>query len=226
MSAVDLPIHQPVIPERRPHPLDIIDVDALDADDIVYVGSAHPSQRRRVEEDGSVVSVTEEVIHVTDSEDDNEIQFIGHNPARPQPPLVRREHLFSPPPPPQIGGVPPVPPIPHRFLALRQGPPPGLVIPNEDPLPFEVDLRPPPSAEQPLLTAAAPSHYVPSMGFGGALLAGVRRIMGPRNTPHRFERRNSWGVSGSFIMRLDPFDFTSREEDDLLDGLDEIGLLG
>lgn len=80
MSAVGSP---QVIPEHQRHesPV-IIDVDALDADDIVYVGSARPSQRRRLEGDGR----TGEVIHITDSEDENEIQFIGHNPARPQPP--------------------------------------------------------------------------------------------------------------------------------------------
>jgi len=140
---------------------------------------------------------------------------------------VERQRIFSPPPPPQIGGIPPVPPIPQRFLPLRQRPPPGLIIPNEDPLPFEADLRPPPPAELPSPpVAATPSHHVPSMGFGGALLAGVRRIMGPRNTFQRLERRNSWGVTGSFIMRWDPFDFAGEEEDDLLDGLDEIGFLG
>ena len=63
------------------------------------------------------------------------------------------------------------------------------------------------------------------MGFGGALLAGVRRMIGPRNTSQRLDRHNSWGVSGSFIMRWDPFDFAGGEED-LLDGLDEIGFLG
>lgn len=90
MSSVDSLIQVPVIPERRRHesPPDIIDIDALDADDIVYVGSARPTQRRRVGEDGSAVPVTREVIDVTDSEDDdNEIQFIGHHPARPQLPL-------------------------------------------------------------------------------------------------------------------------------------------
>ncbi|KAH0833348.1 hypothetical protein J3R83DRAFT_12419 [Lanmaoa asiatica] len=242
MSAVDSPVHLPVIPERRHHSPDIIDIDALDADDIVYVGSARPSQRRRVGEEGRAVSVITDVIDIADSEDDNEIEFIGHNPARPQPPLgklrilcvahllswtiVRRERIFSPPPPPQIGGIPPVPRIPQRFLPLRQRPPPGLIIPNEAPLPFEADLRPPAPAEQRLPTAAAPSHHVPSMGFGGALLAGVRRIIVPHNTSHRLERRNSWGVSSSFIMRWDPFDFADRDEDQLLDGLDEIGFLG
>lgn len=140
---------------------------------------------------------------------------------------AERRRIFSPPPPPQFGGIPPVPPIPQRFLPLRQRPPPGLIIPNEDPLPFEAGLRPPPPAGlQPPLVAATPSHHVPSMGFGGALLAGVRRIMGPGNTFQRVERRNSWGVAGSFIMRWDPFDFAGEEEDDLLDGLDEIGFLG
>lgn len=242
MSAVDSPIHLSDISEGRPHSPDIIDVDALDIDGIVYVGSVRPSQSRLVGEEGRAVPVIREVIHVTDSEDDNEIQFIGHNPAQPQPPfgksrillyvahpsnwtIVRRERIFSPPPPPQISGVPPVPPIPQRFLHMRQRPPPGLIIPNEDPLPFEVDLRPPSPAEQPLSVAAAPSHHVPSMGFGGALLAGVRRMMSPRNPSQRLERRNGWGVAGSFIMRLDPFDFAGRD-DELLDELDEIRFLG
>ena len=244
MSAVDSPI-LPVIPERRRNESpDIIDVDALDADDIVYVGSARPSQRRRVGEDGRAVPVTREVIHVTDSEDDNEVQFIGHNPARPQLPLstfrilhvyvahpltwttVRRQRIFSPPPPPQIANIPPVPRIPQRFLPLRHRTPSGLVIPDEDPLPFEADLRPPPAEQPPFPAVAAPSHHVPSMGFGGALLAGVRRIMGPRSTFQQIERRNSWGVSGSFVMRWDPFDFAGGEEGDLLDGLDEIGYPG
>jgi len=88
MSAVDSPIQPSVIPERRRHESpDVIDVDALDSDDIVYVGSARPSQRRRVGEDGRAVSVTREVILLTDSEDDNEIQFVGHNRARPHPPF-------------------------------------------------------------------------------------------------------------------------------------------
>lgn len=88
MSVVDSPIQSSVIPERgrRESPV-IIDVDALDAEDIVYVGSARPNQRRHVGEDGSTATVTNEVIHVTHSEDDDEIQFIGHNPARLQPPL-------------------------------------------------------------------------------------------------------------------------------------------
>ena len=140
---------------------------------------------------------------------------------------VRRQRIFSPPPPPQIGGIPPVPRIPQRFLPLRHGAPPGLIIPNEDPLPFEAELRPPPLAEQPPLPVpTAPSHHVPSMGFGGALVAGVRRIMGRRHSFQQLERRNSWGVSGSFIMRWDPFDFAGGEEDDLLDGVDDIRFLG
>lgn len=94
MPAVDSLIHPPLIQERRRResPV-IIDVDAFDADDIVYVGSAGPSQMRHVEED---VMVTSEVIHVSDSEDDNEIQFVGHNPARPQPPLGRLHILCAP----------------------------------------------------------------------------------------------------------------------------------
>lgn len=108
-------------------------------------------------------------------------------------------------------------------MPLRPRAPSGLVIPNEDPLPFEADLRPPPHAEPAPPAAAAPSHHVPAMGFGGALLAGVRRIIAPRDPSQRPERRNGWGT---FVMRWDPFDFVEGEENDLLDGLDDIGLFG
>ena len=136
---------------------------------------------------------------------------------------VRRTRIFSPPPPPQIAAIPPVPQVPQRFL--RQRPPPGLVIPNEDPFPFEAELRPPPIAEQPFPVAAASSHHVPAMGFGGALIAGVRRFMGPRHTSERPERRNNWGVSSSFIMRWDAFEVAGGEEEAAFDGLGEAGFL-
>ncbi|KAG9315386.1 hypothetical protein JVU11DRAFT_4533 [Chiua virens] len=223
MSAVDSQIQlTPPVEHRRRRTPEIIDLDELDTDDIIFVGSSRPNQRRHVEEHGRAGEVTGEVINLTDDEDDGEIQFVGHNPARPQPPLVARARLFSPPPPPQIGGIPPVPQIPERFIRPR--PPPGLVIPNEDPFPFEADLRPSPPVEQAPPVAAPPSHHVPPMGFGGALLAGVRRIIGPRNNSHRSERRNGWGMSGSFIMRWDPFDLPG--ERDYLLNLEEMGLFG
>lgn len=110
-------------------------------------------------------------------------------------------------------------------MPLPQRPPPGLVIPDEAPLPFEADLRPPLPAEQPLPVAAPPSHHVPYMGFGGALLANMRRIIGPRNDAQRPERHNGWGVSSSFIVRWDPFDFGGGEGDDLFDDPDEMDFL-
>ncbi|KIJ62836.1 hypothetical protein HYDPIDRAFT_113943 [Hydnomerulius pinastri MD-312] len=236
MSLVDLERPMSVIPERRRRQSpEIIDVDALDGDDIVYLRSSPARQRRRVAEDGRSVPSDREVIHIADSDDDQEIQFVGHNPARiPRPRPVRRDRIFSPPPPPQMGGIPPVPPIPQRFLPMRRRPPPfptvpGLVIPNEQPFPFEADLRSaprpvenPPAAIPPP-AAARPSHHAPAMGFGGALLAGVRHVMRNRGEeflePHP-ARRNTWGFPGAVIMRWDPFDLFGAEEDYPVDDLD------
>ncbi|KAF9223348.1 hypothetical protein BS17DRAFT_781724 [Gyrodon lividus] len=228
MSAVDFQIPQSVIPERRRRELpEIIDVDALDVDDIVYVRSLPAEQRRRVSDRGRAIPVTTQVIHITDSDNDEEIQFVGSNPRlRP----VQRERLFSPPPPPQMGGIPPVPPIPQRFLPMAHRPPPGLVIPNENPFPFEADLRSAPhpardpSAPIPPPVAAPHSRHLPYMGFGGALLAGARQIMRPRSDGgnERPAPRNVWGLPGAVIMRWDPFDLFGDEGGNALDGLDDL----
>ncbi|KIK97024.1 hypothetical protein PAXRUDRAFT_825358 [Paxillus rubicundulus Ve08.2h10] len=195
----------------------IIDVDAPNVDDIVYVRSSPPRQRRRVAEGGRAVPVPRQVIHITDSDDDEEIQFVGSNPPRPQHPRpVRRERIFSPPPPPQMDGIPPVPPIPERFLPLPHRPPPGLVIANEVPFPFEADLglgphpAEGPSTPTPPPVAAPPSRHLPFMGFGGALLTGVRQVIRPSH-------RNGLGPPGAVVMRWDPFDLFGAEGRNMLD---------
>ncbi|KAH7884771.1 hypothetical protein F5I97DRAFT_1811970 [Phlebopus sp. FC_14] len=225
MSLLDVETSQPISPERRLHELpEIIDVDSFDPP----LMGPPPRQRRRVAEDGRSVPVNREIINISDSDDDLEIMFVGHNPARPRP--IRtgpRERIFSPPPVPQIGHIPPVPPIPQRFLPMRRQPPPfptadGLIIPNDQPLPFEVALeRPRPAENPPPRTpppaAAPPSRHVPTMGFGGALLAGVRNVMHGSGNHHgeRPARHRSWGLPASVIMRWDPFDIFAVEDEAL-----------
>lgn len=137
--------------------------------------------------------------------------------------LGHRERIFSPPPPPQAGGIPPVPPIPHRFLPLRRRPSlsftPEPIIPNDSAFAFEPDIRPPRPEEstqpQNALAAAPSSHHTPAMGFGGALLAGVRHLLNPRGNSgiEQAHRRRPWRMS-PIIMRWDPSDVFSLAEDE------------
>jgi len=146
---------------------------------------------------------------------------------------VHRERIFSPPPPLQVGGIPPVPPIPHRFLPLRRRPSlsftPEPIIPNDSAFAFEPGIRSPHREEstqpQNAVAAAAPSHHTPSMGFGGALLAGVRRVWNPRgnSSTEQAQRRRLWRLP-PIIMRWDASDVFSSAEDELdmfEEGLDD-----
>ncbi|KAI6025681.1 hypothetical protein F5J12DRAFT_764165 [Pisolithus orientalis] len=206
MSLVDIPSVPPAILEQREaQSPQITDVDLLDTE-IIASSSSPPRQRRRIAEDGRSVPADQEVIFVHDSEDD-EIQYVGSSRSR----SAWRERIFSPPPPPQASNIPPVPPIPRRFASMRQShpllPPAGLIIPNEQPLPFEADMRQPHEngQRQDAPAAAPPSSHTPSMGFGGALLAGVRHVLNPRghDTREPWRHRGIW-ESTPTIMRWDP----------------------
>ncbi|KAI6039864.1 hypothetical protein EDC04DRAFT_1619790 [Pisolithus marmoratus] len=198
MSLVDVPSTPQVIPEQRgAQPPPITDVDLLDTDTIAS-RSSPPRQRRRLAEDGRSVRADQEVIFVHDSEDE-EIQYVGSSRstrARP----VARERIFSPPPPP---------PQSHSSL-----PPAGPIIPNDLPLPFEADIRQPHENRQPqdAPAAAPPSSHTPSMGFGGALLAGVRHVLNPRGNDAQepWHRHNVWD-SAPLVMRWDPFDIFAED---------------
>ncbi|KAI5998781.1 hypothetical protein EDD15DRAFT_2363646 [Pisolithus albus] len=217
MSLVDLPSTPQVIPEQREtQSPQITDVDLLDIE-VIPTRSSPPRQRRRLAEDGRSVSADQEVIFVHDSEDD-EIQYVGSSRstrARP----AHRERIFSPPPPPQTGGIPPLPPIPRRFAHMRHSHsslhPAGPIIPNDRPLPFEANIRHPRENSQPqdAPVAAPPSSHTPSMGFGGALLAGVRHVLNSRGNDARepWHRRSIWDAV-PLIMRWDPLD-TFAEDD-------------
>ncbi|KXN82972.1 hypothetical protein AN958_01977 [Leucoagaricus sp. SymC.cos] len=197
-------IHQ----RRRRDSVEVIDVDELD-DDIYQTHRApepdpsRSAQRRRL-------NMPSEIISLLDSDDDDIV--ISETRIRP----ASRTRLQSPPPRNQSWGpVPPVPQVPQRFAGQtsfpmrHQGPPgssPPAVRPNDQPFPFEANMRQqqphrqlapipgvgPPTRQHHIhvprlndpevlprrpLQAAPPSHHVPSMGLGGALIAQNR----PRN---------------------------------------------
>ncbi|KAG2145314.1 uncharacterized protein EDB93DRAFT_1151560 [Suillus bovinus] len=219
LAEVERPI--PAIPEQRGRESpEVIDVDLFDAEEVARIGSRPPTQRRRVSESGRSVPVDPEVIIINDSDDDD-IQFVR---ARPAP---RSRTIFSPSPPPQIAAIPPVPPIPRRFIPMRRRPPPfptapGLVIPNAEPFPFETNIRvtPAPIERPPApVPAAAPSHHIPVMGFGGALLQRARAAFEqPPARSHNHERRRRvFGIPADVFMQWNPLDFFGPEEDELYD---------
>lgn len=98
--------------------------------------------------------------------------------------------MFSPPPPPRSGSIPPLPQIPLPVSRIARVPLPprapasGLIRANEQPFAFEHRFTPPsriqadvrrsrapaPAPLEPPLAPAPPSHHVPNMGFGGAIL--------------------------------------------------------
>ncbi|EIM90934.1 uncharacterized protein STEHIDRAFT_152618 [Stereum hirsutum FP-91666 SS1] len=170
-----------------PRDQEVIDVDLLDDDDDDDVVFLHRSVRRRLDEDGSYVSPSSSSSHST------------------------RGRLISPPPPARSGTIPPVPPIPAnlRFSRSRSREPSatGLIRPNERPFSFEHRFRPqtrarenvrshnaPAPAPVPAPAAARPSHHVPNMGFGGAILR--------QNAEEATRNRSNLG--SGFLNRLFP----------------------
>ncbi|KAG2132977.1 hypothetical protein DEU56DRAFT_423097 [Suillus clintonianus] len=221
LAIVERPIS--AIPEQRGHESpEIIDVDLFDVEEVARIGSRPPTRRRRVSESGRSVPIEREVITVNDSDDDD-IQFVSARPA----PRPHRAPIFSPSPPPQLDAIPPVPQIPRRFIPMRRRPPPfptapGLVVPHAEPFPFETNIRPAPAPiERPPAPApaVAPSHHVPVMGFGGALLQRARAAFEqPPARSHNVDRRRRvFGIPADVFMQWNPLDFFGHEEDELYD---------
>jgi hypothetical protein len=112
---------------------------------------------------------------------------------------------ISPPPPRQRNDIPPVPPLPMEMRGLMSLPrhrrghaqsQPGVVRPNSQPFAFEANLgdgqrRTTPLSQTPAVTAAPPSHHVPAMGFGGALLAVNARNSRGTDTRRASDRRTT-----------------------------------
>ncbi|KAI0661684.1 hypothetical protein C8Q70DRAFT_671507 [Cubamyces menziesii] len=176
---------------------EIIDVDALDDDGIVYAGYNQRHLPQPVAGPSAGPSSSNHAVH------DDEVTYTGFRQApqatmplswttksTSQYPVRAGEHTdivpgsFSPPPPPaQRGHTPGVPPLPphlsaqashHRRSRAHVIPPP--IRPLANPLPFEAGLPParprlPPRNEPPAPAAAPRSHHQPAMGLGGALIA-------------------------------------------------------
>ncbi|THH17071.1 hypothetical protein EW146_g3678 [Bondarzewia mesenterica] len=168
---------------------------------------------------------------------------------------IQGARLISPPPSLPTTVTPPVPRIPreHRRLnrasSRAQPSMSGVVRPNEQPFAFEVSLQPTqthrmPPAQTPAPAAARPSHHVPSMGFGGALLSLNRqhaieqRIERERNRERQIARVHALfrGLS-SYLPYWRSTMFNGEDADDMLDAAltdsladdrwhDEAGLFG
>ncbi|KAI6099746.1 hypothetical protein F5141DRAFT_1219086 [Pisolithus sp. B1] len=218
MSLVDVPSTPQVIPEQRePQSPQITDVDLLDAENFPSTSSP-PRQRRRLTEDGHSVPADQEVIFVHDSEDD-EIQYVGSSRST-RARSARRERIFSPPPPPQTGK----PPFTTSYLD-PSFPTTGLSrlrLTSDNLMKIDNPRTAP--------AAAPPSAHVPSMGFGGALLAGVRHVLNARGNDARepWHRRSIWDAV-PLIMRWDPLDTFAednyfRDDDD--DSAEDFLLVG
>ncbi|KAF8151009.1 hypothetical protein B0H34DRAFT_678723 [Crassisporium funariophilum] len=189
---------QPSMPRSRRDSVEIIDVDELDflghgpTSSEASSSSAMPRPlgvarpRQRAQNDHP------ETISLLDSDDEEPATVSSSSQAR----YDQRRRIFSPPPPhnlPQVV-IPPVPQVPPRFAGhtsfpMRRRPPPfpspPVIRPFEQPFPFEVALNPPaagpsnprrrePSPAVAPPQAAPPSHSLPPMGLGGALISTYR----------------------------------------------------
>ncbi|KAF4596737.1 hypothetical protein EYR40_007575 [Pleurotus pulmonarius] len=188
-----------LIPQRRrPHEsIEVIDVDELDDEEIAAM--QRPLQRRRIQPPQESI----ETITLLDSDDD-EPQIVASTSSSQT--GASHSRLRSLPPPPQRDDIPPVPPIPRRlaghqsFVPMRHRPPPhpdGLIRPSSRPFEFEAHMQGGPSTRRTNsnglsrnsiivpLRSAEPSHHVPVMGFGGAIL----QLRNQRDSPERRVRR-------------------------------------
>ena len=204
-SIVALTMSATVLPtpatETRVHRADVIDVDLLEDDEIQFVSSStrHPRSR------------STDVIDVDNLPESIAGPSSAHFSIRFQaPPLIRYSCLdlsrYRSPPLRQRSRpspIPPVPPLPPRFRrhrhTFRQSsnqiptPPSGIVLANPQPFAFEERLlgrsrHHTPNEDAP--ESSTPSHHVPVMGFGGALIATNNEHQASHH-PHRHSRRNS-----------------------------------
>ncbi|KAF9048854.1 hypothetical protein BJ165DRAFT_1414525 [Panaeolus papilionaceus] len=161
-------------------PVEVIDVDLFESPpqrpSQLVSSSRHAS--RPVRQQPETISLLD-----SDEEVDNIVRSATTHRSNPQ-----RTRLFSPPPPGQpYVSIPPMPSIPAQFAGHTSfpmsrprrrsaQPVPPIVRPNQEPFAFEHNIASTsagPSRQPP------PSHHIPAMGFGGALLSQRARL--PRN---------------------------------------------
>lgn len=205
MSATVLPTP---VPRTRVHRADVIDVDLLEDDEIQFVSSSARLSRPRSDDVIDVDNLPESVAGPSSL-------------SRYRSPPPRRQHSRPSP-------IPPVPPLPPHFRrhrsSFRHSPHPiptlhsGIVLASPQPFAFEERLvsrsgnHTPVNDDPP--EPSVPSHHVPVMGFGGALIAShnERQIS---HSPHRHPRRSSRAVrlfSNSIFSPIPGFSEDSRED--------------
>lgn len=204
MSATVLPT--PTI-ETRGRLADVIDVDLLEDDEIQFVSSS--STRRPRSRSNDVIDVDNLPEAVAGPSSAHFFPFDSQVPpltryfrtdlSRYRSPPLRQRSRPSP--------IPPVPPLPSRFRrhrpTFRHPPhqiptlPSGIVLANPQPLAFEERLlgqsRHHTPTNEDTSEPSAPSHHIPVMGFGGALIASNNELQA-NHPPHRHQRRATRAV--------------------------------
>jgi hypothetical protein len=227
MSATVLPTPAT---ETRVHRTDVIDVDLLEDDEIQFVSSSI-RPRSRSHDVIDVDSLPEGIAGPSSA-----YLFPFHSEPRiltgsfrtdlsryRSPPPLRQRSRPSP--------IPPVPPLPQRFRRHRptsrhhqhQIPtlPSGILLASPQPFAFEGRLlgrsrnHTPTNEDAP--EPPAPSHHVPVMGFGGALIASNNEHQTSHH-PHRPGRSRSRAVRLFSNSILGPLSgFAEDGQDDFFD---------
>ena len=230
MSATVL---QPPATEARVHRADVIDVDLLEDDEIQFVSSSTRHPRLRSNDVIDVDNLPEGVAGPSsmyffpfDLRFHPLTKCCYTDLSRYRSPPPRRQRSRPSP-------IPPVPPLPPRFRRHRptfrhsqhQVPtlPSGIVLASPQPLAFEERFlgrsRNHTPTNEDIPESSVPSHHVPVMGFGGALIASANELQTSHH-PHRHPRRNSRAVRllpSSFFSPIPGFN------DDARDGLFDDG---
>ncbi|KAI0359921.1 hypothetical protein OH77DRAFT_1394420 [Trametes cingulata] len=177
-------------------------------DEVTFTGFRRRSPRRALRSSGRAqpgpsARRADDSVIVVDS--DEEVPLASSSTSRHA--SRNRSRLMSPPPPaPQRGYTPGVPPLPHHLasqasLPRRHRAPdvPPPIRPLSRPLAFESRIPPAPrlpprnAAPAPAPAAAPRSHHQPSMGLGGALLALNRQNALEEANRANQERARSYG---------------------------------
>ena len=224
MSATVLPTPAT---ETRVHRTDVIDVDLFEDDEIQFLSSSTRHPRSRSNDVIDVDSLPEVVAgpSSTDIFHPTPCPTLTRYPcpdlSRYRSPPLRQRSRPSP--------IPPVPPLPPRFRrhrsTFRHSPhqiptlPSGLVLANPHPFAFEERLVARPRHHTPTNEDApepsAPSHHVPAMGFGGALIT-TNNEHQTSHQPHRHPRRNPRAVRLFANSIFSPVPgFSEESQDDL-----------
>ncbi|EMD31284.1 hypothetical protein CERSUDRAFT_119834 [Gelatoporia subvermispora B] len=196
---------------------EVIDVDLISDDDLP---NPIPRRRRRLSA-GARNSGTASGSHFSNHEIivlDSDEETVTE--ATPRGTSGRNLRLISPPPPPfRRTPTPPVPPLPrifpnygsfHGHIHAAQPPPPPVIRPNDQPFPFEANIRAPPPRPRsppvplPIPTAgAARSHHQPVMGFGGAMIALNRQnAIQDANERQQADAESAQGMFADIMRRI------------------------